>query len=74
MDGIMEGLVDGMNKAVSCSKRKVFVTGYSAVFRCNVCGLEVLSTVSAGRRGTGAKRLAVIGVVEGDSMIIGRIG
>ena len=54
LDGIMEGLVDGMNKASELfEEEEYFVTDILLCSDAMYAGLEVVKTVSAGRRGTG---------------------
>ena len=43
LDGIMEGLVDGMNKASELFEEEEYF-----VFRCNVCRTGGIKTISAG--------------------------
>lgn len=72
LDGIMEGLVDGMNKAsVLYDEEEYFVTDLLLCSDAMYAGLDVLKPhlESADNQN---KKKAVIGVVEGDTHDIGK--
>ena len=67
-DGIMEGLVDGMNKASDLyDAEEYFVTDVLLCSDAMYAGLEVLRPHLPENADGGAKPKAVIGVVEGDT-------
>lgn len=72
-DGIMEGLVDGMNKASDLyDAEEYFVTDVLLCSDAMYAGLEILKPhLPAEEEGT-EKAKAVIGVVEGDTHDIGK--
>ena len=71
-DGIMEGLVDGMNKASDLYDAEVyFVTDLLLCSDAMYAGLEILKPHLPVEDGEG-KAKAVIGVVEGDTHDIGK--
>lgn len=72
-DGIMEGLVDGMNKASDLyDAEEYFVTDVLLCSDAMYAGLEVLRPHLPENADGGAKPKAVIGVVEGDTHDIGK--
>lgn len=72
-DGIMEGLVDGMNKASDLyDAEEYFVTDVLLCSDAMYAGLEVLRPHLPEDESNGAKPKAVIGVVEGDTHDIGK--
>lgn len=72
-DGIMEGLVDGMNKASDLyDAEEYFVTDVLLCSDAMYAGLEVLRPHLPENAGAGEKPKAVIGVVEGDTHDIGK--
>lgn len=71
-DGIMEGLVDGMNKASDLyDAEEYFVTDLLLCSDAMYAGLEILKPHLPVEGGEG-KAKAVIGVVEGDTHDIGK--
>lgn len=72
-DGIMEGLVDGMNKASDLyDAEEYFVTDVLLCSDAMYAGLEVLRPHLPDQDSTTEKPKAVIGVVEGDTHDIGK--
>lgn len=72
-DGIMEGLVDGMNKASDLyDAEEYFVTDVLLCSDAMYAGLEVLRPHLPENADAGEKPKAVIGVVEGDTHDIGK--
>ena len=72
-DGIMEGLVDGMNKASDLyDAEEYFVTDVLLCSDAMYAGLDVLRPHLPAEEGGGEKPKAVIGVVEGDTHDIGK--
>ena len=72
-DGIMEGLVDGMNKASDLyDAEEYFVTDVLLCSDAMYAGLEVLRPHLPENVDGGEKPKAVIGVVEGDTHDIGK--
>lgn len=72
-DGIMEGLVDGMNKASDLyDAEEYFVTDVLLCSDAMYAGLEVLRPHLPETAEGGEKPKAVIGVVEGDTHDIGK--
>lgn len=72
-DGIMEGLVDGMNKASELyDAEEYFVTDILLCSDAMYAGLEVLRPHLPANENAGEKPKAVIGVVEGDTHDIGK--
>lgn len=72
-DGIMEGLVDGMNKASDLyDAEEYFVTDVLLCSDAMYAGLEVLRPHLPENADGGEKPKAVIGVVEGDTHDIGK--
>ena len=72
-DGIMEGLVDGMNKASDLyDAEEYFVTDVLLCSDAMYAGLEVLRPHLPENADGGEKPRAVIGVVEGDTHDIGK--
>ena len=72
-DGIMDGLVDGMNKASDLyDAEEYFVTDVLLCSDAMYAGLEVLRPHLPENADTGEKPKAVIGVVEGDTHDIGK--
>ena len=73
LDGIMEGLVDGMNKASELfEEEEYFVTDILLCSDAMYAGLEVLRPYLPDEEEQAAKPVAVIGVVEGDTHDIGK--
>lgn len=73
LDGIMEGLVDGMNRAsILYDEEEYFVTDLLLCSDAMYAGLEVLRPHLPEDENIGAKPKAVIGVVEGDTHDIGK--
>ena len=73
LDGIMEGLVDGMNKASELfEEEEYFVTDILLCSDAMYAGLEVLRPYLPDEEEQAAKPIAVIGVVEGDTHDLGR--
>ena len=73
LDGIMEGLVDGMNKASELfEEEEYFVTDILLCSDAMYAGLEVLRPYLPDEEEQAAKPIAVIGVVEGDTHDIGK--
>lgn len=71
-DGIMEGLVDGMNRAsLLFEEEEYFVTDILLCSDAMYAGLEVLHPHLPKEYGT-VKKKGVIGVVEGDTHDIGK--
>ena len=71
-DGIMEGLVDGMNKASDLyDAEEYFVTDLLLCSDAMYAGLEILKPYLPVEDGDG-KAKAIIGVVEGDTHDIGK--
>jgi len=71
-DGIMEGLVDGMNKASDLyDAEEYFVTDLLLCSDAMYAGLDILKPYLPAEEGDG-KAKAVIGVVEGDTHDIGK--
>lgn len=71
-DGIMEGLVDGMNKASELyDAEEYFVTDVLLCSDAMYAGLEILKPYLPAEEGV-EKAKAVIGVVEGDTHDIGK--
>ena len=72
-DGIMDGLVDGMNKASDLyDAEEYFVTDVLLCSDAMYAGLEVLRPHLPENADAGEKPKAVIGVVEGDTHDIGK--
>lgn len=72
-DGIMDGLVDGMNKAsVLFEEEEYFVTDILLCSDAMYAGLDVLRPYLPEEEEGNAKPVAVIGVVEGDTHDIGK--
>lgn len=72
-DGIMEGLVDGMNKASDLyDAEEYFVTDVLLCSDAMYAGLDVLRPHLPENADGGEKPKAVIGVVEGDTHDIGK--
>lgn len=72
-DGIMEGLVVGMNKASDLyDEEEYFVTDLLLCSDALYAGLDVLKPHIPTGTEIGAKKKAVIGVVEGDTHDIGK--
>ncbi|MDD6636882.1 MAG: corrinoid protein, partial [Coriobacteriaceae bacterium] len=72
-DGIMEGLVAGMNKASDLyDAEEYFVTDVLLCSDAMYAGLDVLRPHLPAVENTGDVRKAVIGVVEGDTHDIGK--
>ena len=72
-DGIMDGLVDGMNKASDLyDAEEYFVTDVLLCSDAMYAGLEVLRPHLPENANAGEKPKAVIGVVEGDTHDIGK--
>lgn len=72
LDGIMEGLVDGMNKASDLyDQEEYFVTDLLLCSDAMYAGLDVLRPYLP-EEAAGQKPRAVIGVVEGDTHDIGK--
>lgn len=72
-DGIMEGLVDGMNKASDLyDAEEYFVTDVLLCSDAMYAGLEVLRPHLPENTDGGEKHKVVIGVVEGDTHDIGK--
>ena len=72
-DGIMEGLVDGMNKASDLyDAEEYFVTDVLLCSDAMYAGLDVLRPHLPENADGGEKQKAVIGVVEGDTHDIGK--
>lgn len=72
-DGIMDGLVDGMNKASDLyDAEEYFVTDVLLCSDAMYAGLEVLRPHLPENADVGEKPKAVIGVVEGDTHDIGK--
>ncbi len=72
-DGIMEGLVDGMNKASDLyDAEEYFVTDVLLCSDAMYAGLDVLKPHLPVEEDGAAKPKAVIGVVEGDTHDIGK--
>lgn len=72
-DGIMDGLVDGMNKASDLyDEEEYFVTDILLCSDAMYAGLEVLRPHLPESAQSGEKPKAVIGVVEGDTHDIGK--
>ncbi len=72
-DGIMEGLVDGMNKASDLyDAEEYFVTDVLLCSDAMYAGLEVLRPYLPENTDNGEKIKVVIGVVEGDTHDIGK--
>ncbi len=71
-DGIMDGLVDGMNRASQLyEEEEYFVTDVLLCSDAMYAGLDILSPYLPDEEGD-AKRKGVIGVVEGDTHDIGK--
>lgn len=72
-DGIMEGLVDGMNKASDLyDAEEYFVTDVLLCSDAMYAGLEILKPHLPAEEEGAQKAKAVIGVVEGDTHDIGK--
>lgn len=72
-EGIMDGLVDGMNKAsVLFEEEEYFVTDILLCSDAMYTGLDVLRPYLPEEKEENAKPVAVIGVVEGDTHDIGK--
>ena len=72
-DGIMDGLVDGMNKASDLyDEEEYFVTDILLCSDAMYAGLEVLRPHLPESAQSGEKPKAIIGVVEGDTHDIGK--
>ena len=72
-DGIMEGLVDGMNKASDLyDAEEYFVTDVLLCSDAMYAGLEILKPHLPAEEDGKEKAIAVIGVVEGDTHDIGK--
>ena len=72
-DGIMDGLVDGMNKASDLyDAEEYFVTDVLLCSDAMYAGLEVLRPYLQENTDNGKKIKVVIGVVEGDTHDIGK--
>lgn len=73
LDGIMEGLVDGMNKASKLyDEEEYFVTDLLICSDAMYAGLDVLRPHLPAEDETKEKITGVIGVVEGDTHDIGK--
>lgn len=71
-DGIMEGLVDGMNRASQLyEEEEYFVTDVLLCSDAMYAGLDILRPYLPDEEGV-AKKKGVIGVVEGDTHDIGK--
>ncbi|MEG1992578.1 MAG: corrinoid protein [Acetivibrio sp.] len=73
-DGIMQGLVDGMNRAGQLyDEEEYFVTDVLLCSDAMYCGLEILKPhLTAVTEDSEKKQKVVIGVVEGDTHDIGK--
>lgn len=72
-DGIMDGLVSGMNKASDLyDAEEYFVTDVLLCSDAMYAGLDILRPHLPAVENTGAVKKAVIGVVEGDTHDIGK--
>ena len=72
-DGIMEGLVDGMNKASDLyDQEEYFVTDVLLCSDALYAGLDVLKPHLPAAEGDSDAKKVVIGVVEGDTHDIGK--
>lgn len=73
LEGIMDGLVDGMNKASDLyDEEEYFVTDLLLCSDAMYAGLEILRPHLPVDENSGEKPKAVIGVVEGDTHDIGK--
>lgn len=73
LDGIMEGLVDGMNKASDLyDKEEYFVTDLLLCSDAMYSGIDILKPHLPVEENKGKKLKIVIGVVEGDTHDIGK--
>ncbi|MDY4128329.1 corrinoid protein [Peptostreptococcus porci] len=73
LEGIMDGLVDGMNKAgVLYDEEEYFVTDLLLCSDAMYAGLEILKPHIPSQDNEGDKIKVVIGVVEGDTHDIGK--
>ena len=72
-DGVMEGLVAGMNQASDLyDQEEYFVTDVLLCSDALYAGLDILRPHIADEKANGDKKKAVIGVVEGDTHDIGK--
>lgn len=73
-DGIMQGLVDGMNRASQLyEEEEYFVTDILLCSDAMYCGLEILKPyLPVETEDSEKKRKGIIGVVEGDTHDIGK--
>ena len=73
LDGIMEGLVDGMNKASDLyDEEEYFVTDLLLCSDAMYSGIDILKPHLPVKENKGEKPKIVIGVVEGDTHDIGK--
>lgn len=73
LDGIMEGLVDGMNRAsVLYDEEEYFVTDLLLCSDAMYAGLDILKPHLPAEDSAKEKPKAIIGVVEGDTHDIGK--
>ena len=73
LDGIMEGLVDGMNKASDLyDEEEYFVTDLLLCSDAMYSGIDILKPHLPVEKNKGEKLKIVIGVVEGDTHDIGK--
>lgn len=73
LDGIMEGLVDGMNKASDLyDEEEYFVTDLLLCSDAMYSGIDILKPHLPVKENKGEKLKIVIGVVEGDTHDIGK--
>lgn len=73
LEGIMDGIVDGMNKASDLyDEEEYFVTDLLLCSDAMYAGLEILRPHLPVDENSGEKPKAVIGVVEGDTHDIGK--
>lgn len=73
LDGIMEGLVDGMNKASDLyDEEEYFVTDLLLCSDAMYSGIDILKPHLPVEENKGEKMKIVIGVVEGDTHDIGK--
>ena len=73
LDGIMEGLVDGMNKASDLyAEEEYFVTDLLLCSDAMYSGIDILKPHLPVEENKGEKLKIVIGVVEGDTHDIGK--
>lgn len=72
-EGIMEGLVDGMNKASDLyDEEEYFVTDLLLCSDAMYAGLDILKPHLKAEEANQEKKKAIIGVVEGDTHDIGK--